>query len=103
MLARRRRIRIVCRFPHGVAGELEVTTVKRRRFALTCLLTLTLLLASSTMPFPLGMSGQAQASEVVTFLNANLEAAIRDALGKPTGDITAAALAELTMQSRRYI
>ncbi|MCL0106602.1 copper amine oxidase N-terminal domain-containing protein, partial [Peptococcaceae bacterium] len=33
---------------------------------------------------------------VVTFLDANLEAAIRDALGKPTGDITKKDMAELT-------
>ncbi|MCL0101336.1 leucine-rich repeat domain-containing protein [Peptococcaceae bacterium] len=33
---------------------------------------------------------------VVTFLDANLEAAVRDALGKPTGDITKKDMAKLT-------
>ncbi len=52
-----------------------------------------LILGLAGLAMPLGL---ARADTVVTFPDANLEAAIRDALGKPSGDIYASELAGLT-------
>jgi internalin A len=52
-----------------------------------------LILGLITGSLPLGL---VRADTVVTFPDANLEAAIRDALGKPSGDIYASELAGLT-------
>ncbi len=72
-------------------------TNKKMKFSTILLLILFLPAILFTTTFSIPSSVLAQTVEIVTFPDPNLETAVREALNKPTGDITSEDMASLTL------